>query len=407
MTDKDAELLELREQLKALTGERDLAYEAKSNFMFNMSHDIRTSLNAMMGFASLAKKSVDNPVRVEECLDKIEMAGDLLLRMLNDILDMARIESGKVFLNEKSCNIIKGIDKIDTFVQKDVDAKGLVFSARMEDVEDIRVFCDPMKINQIVMNLLNNAIKFTNPGGQVHLLFKQLPCDRKGYARFIWRVADTGIGMTPRFLEQIFEPFERENVSMDDITPGTGLSMTITKKLVDMMGGSIAIESKPGEGTTVTVMMDFPICAEDETARVDMNLTRNCDFSGKRILVAEDNELNRELAQELLCSVGFEVETAEDGAVAVEKLTTAGPGYYDLILMDIQMPYMDGYMATQAIRRMEDPWLAGIPIVAMTANAFEKDRQKALEMEMNEYLSKPIDLSKLHVVLKNILMDQV
>ncbi len=405
MTTKDTEIIELQEQLQAVTEKLKIANEEKSSFMFNMSHDIRTSLNAMMGFASLAKKSVDNPGRVQECLDKIEMAGELLLRILNDILDMTRIECGKVYLNQRSCNMANGIEKVDAFIRRETDAKGLYFYAKAEGLTPIRVFCDPMKINQVIMNLLSNAIKFTNPGGQVRLTFKQLPCSRRGYARFIWQVSDTGIGMAPDFLRQIFEPFERENVSSEDSSQGTGLSMTITKKLVDMMGGNIAIESEQGKGTKVSVMMDLPICEEEKPARVDMNPGYGSDFTGRRILVAEDNELNRELAEELLTGVGFEVETAEDGAIAVEKLATAGPGYYDLILMDIQMPYMDGYMATQAIRRMDDPWLAGIPIVAMTANAFEKDKQKAMEMEMNDYLAKPIDMSQLLIVLKNILLN--
>lgn len=383
------------------------ASESNNAFLFHMSHDIRTTMNAILGFASLAKRNNTNPRKVEEFLGKLETAGEFLIRLLNDILDMVRIESGKVFLNECSCNILKGAENMDTILQKELESKKLDLEVKIADVQDIQVCCDPLRLNQILMNLISNAIRFSKHGGSIYFQVSQLPCDRDGYGRFEWRVKDTGIGMSAQFLPHIFEPFERENPSGETKAQGTGLGMSITKMLVELMEGDIQVSSKLGQGTEVIVTMDLQICPQEEQRPVNVEeMSQSRDFCGKRILLAEDNELNCEIAQELLESVGFAVETAGDGSIAVEKLRQAGPGYYDLILMDIQMPYMDGYMATQTIRKMEDSRLANIPIVAMTANAFEQDRRKALDMGMNEYMAKPFDLSRLLEILQNNLFKE-
>ena len=335
---------------------------------------------------------------------KLETAGEFLLRLLNDIMDMVRIESGKVFLSERSCSIYRAVENMDTIIAKEIGNKGLHFSAELENVEHLKVDCDPLRINQVIMNLLSNAIRFTKPGGRISFRMRQLPCERPGFARFEWRIKENGVGIDAKFLPRIFEPFEREIIAGDGSNIGSGLGLCITKRLVELMHGQIQIFSTQGVGTEAVVCVDLHI-SEEEQKPCQKEPQTMYDFRQKRVLLAEDNELNCELGKELLESVGFQVETAADGAVAVEKLVAAGPGYYDLILMDIQMPYMDGYMATQAIRKMENPTLAQIPIVAMTANAMEQDRRKALDTGMNGYMAKPIDLPRLLEILQKILQE--
>ncbi|MBQ7926580.1 MAG: response regulator [Lachnospiraceae bacterium] len=380
------------------------ASESKSAFLLHMSHDIRTPMNAILGFASLARSNIETPKKADVFLRKLETAGEFLLRLLNDIMDMVRIESGKVFLSERSCSIYRAVENMDTIIAKEIGNKGLHFSAELENVEHLKVDCDPLRINQVIMNLLSNAIRFTKPGGRISFRMRQLPCERPGFARLEWRIKDNGVGIDAKFLPRIFEPFEREIIAGDGSNIGSGLGLCITKRLVELMHGQIQIFSTQGVGTEAVVCVDLHI-SEEEQKPCQKEPQTMYDFRQKRVLLAEDNELNCELGKELLESVGFQVETAADGAVAVEKLVAAGPGYYDLILMDIQMPYMDGYMATQAIRKMENPTLAQIPIVAMTANAMEQDRRKALDTGMNGYMAKPIDLPRLLEILQKILQE--
>ncbi len=405
--DHTEEMLHRQMQLEVYQDAMDRAKkasESKSAFLVHMSHDIRTPMNAILGFASLARSNLNTPKKADVFLRKLETAGEFLLRLLNDILDMVRIESGKVFLSERSCSIYRAVENMDTIIRKEIGTKGLHFTAELENVEHIKVDCDPLRINQIVMNLLSNAIRFTKPGGRISFLMRQLPCEKEGYARLEWRIKDNGIGIDAKFLPRIFEPFERESITGDGSSIGSGLGLCITKQLVELMGGQIQIHSTQGVGTEAVVCIDLRISQEEQKPCRKVEKVAY-DFQQKRVLLAEDNELNCELGKELLESVGFRVETAADGAIAVEKLVAAGAGYYDLILMDIQMPYMDGYMATQAIRKMEDPALSQIPIVAMTANALEQDRRKALDTGMNDYMAKPIDLPRLLEILQKILQE--
>ena len=405
--DHTEEMLHRQMQLEVYQDAMDRAQkasESKSAFLVHMSHDIRTPMNAILGFASLVRSSLANPKKAEVFLRKLETAGEFLLRLLDDILDMVRIESGKVFLSERNCSIYSAVENMDTIIRKEIGAKGIHFTAELEDVEHVKVVCDPLRINQIVMNLLSNAIRFTKPGGCISFKMRQLPCEREDYARLEWRIQDNGIGIDAKFLPRIFEPFERESIAGDGSVAGSGLGLCITKQLVELMGGQIQIHSTQGVGTEAVVCIDLRKAKEEKKPPRETPVVEY-DFRQKRVLLAEDNELNCELGKELLESVGFRVETAADGAVAVEKLVAAGAGYYDLILMDIQMPYMDGYMATQAIRKMDDPALSQIPIVAMTANALEQDRRKALDTGMNDYMAKPIDLPRLLKILQKILQE--
>ena len=405
--DHTEEMLHRQMQLEVYQDAMDRAQkasESKSAFLVHMSHDIRTPMNAILGFASLVRSSLANPKKAEVFLRKLDTAGEFLLRLLDDILDMVRIESGKVFLSERNCSIYSAVENMDTIIRKEIGAKGIHFTAELEDVEHVKVVCDPLRINQIVMNLLSNAIRFTKPGGCISFKMRQLPCEREDYARLEWRIQDNGIGIDAKFLPRIFEPFERESIAGDGSVAGSGLGLCITKQLVELMGGQIQIHSTQGVGTEAVVCIDLRKAKEEKKPPRETPVVEY-DFRQKRVLLAEDNELNCELGKELLESVGFRVETAADGAVAVEKLVAAGAGYYDLILMDIQMPYMDGYMATQAIRKMDDPALSQIPIVAMTANALEQDRRKALDTGMNDYMAKPIDLPRLLKILQKILQE--
>ncbi len=519
----------------------EAADRAKSTFLSNMSHDIRTPMNAIIGFTTLAQTNLDNRERVQEYLRKILSSSNHLLSLINDILDMSRIESGKLNIEEKECSISDIFRDMRNIIQTQMHSKQLNFFMDTVDVIDEDIYCDKLHVNQVLLNLLSNAIKFTPSGGTVALTVAQKPNAPKGYGRYEIRVKDTGIGMSPEFAEHIFEPFERERNSTVSGIQGTGLGMAITKNIVDTMGGTIQVITEPGKGTEFIINLDFRlqsnpkqvevvreleglralvvddsfttcdsvtkmlkqigmrpewtmhgkeavlraqqavemgdayrayiidwllpdlgglevvrqiraivgqdtpiiiVTAYDWTAIEDeareAGVTAFCSkpiflselreilaaaasggelpgrstprvpemeqsFQGERLLLVEDNELNREIAQELLEESGFQVDTAEDGTVAVDIVKKSEPGHYALILMDIQMPVMNGYDAAKAIRALDDPALANIPIVAMTANAFDEDRQKAMDAGMNAHVAKPIDLDKLMEVLKSIL----
>ena len=515
------------------------ANRAKSTFLSNMSHDIRTPMNAIIGFTTLAISNIDDKERVKDYLAKTLASSNHLLSLINDVLDMSRIESGKLHLEEVEVNLSEVLHDLKTIVSGQIYAKQLELYMDAMDVTDEDVYCDKTRLNQILLNLLSNAIKFTPAGGTVSVRVRQLAGKVHGCGQYEFRIKDNGIGMSPEFAKKIFEPFERERTSTVSRIQGTGLGMAITKNIVDMMGGTIEVQTAQGKGTEFTVCVpmraqteqrpvekiteleglkalvvddDFNTCdsvtkmlvkvgmraewtlsGKEAVLRArqsiemsdayhayiidwrlpDMNgieVTRrirslnddtpiiiltaydwsdieveakaagvtafcskpmfmsdlretlmsalgqkqtdaaqgllpekNADFKGKQILLVEDNELNREIAQEILREYGFLVDTAENGAVAVEKVSTAAPGSYDLVLMDVQMPIMDGYTATRKIRALDDPARATLPIIAMTANAFDEDRRNALESGMNGFLSKPIVIGDLVQELHKIL----
>ena len=530
---------ELNAKLQVAVEKAESANRAKSTFLSNMSHDIRTPMNAIIGFTTLALSNIDDTDRVKDYLGKTLASSNHLLSLINDVLDMSRIESGKIHLEEVEVNLSDVLHDLKTIVSGQIYAKQLELYMDVMDVTDEDVYCDKTRLNQILLNLLSNAIKFTPAGGTVSVRVRQLAGKVRGCGQYEFRIKDNGIGMSQEFAQKIFEPFERERTSTVSRIQGTGLGMAITKNIVDMMGGTIEVQTAQGKGTEFTVCVpmraqteqrpvekiteleglkalvvddDFNTCdsvtkmlvkvgmraewtlsGKEAVLRArqsiemsdvyhayiidwrlpDMNgieVTRqirslhddtpiiiltaydwsdieveakaagvtafcskpmfmsdlretlmsalgqkpadavqrllpekNADFKGKHILLVEDNELNREIAQEILREYGFLVDSAENGAVAVEKVSTAAPGSYDLVLMDVQMPIMDGYTATRKIRALDDPARAKIPILAMTANAFDEDRRNALESGMNGFLSKPIVIDDLVQELHKIL----
>ena len=530
---------ELNAKLQVAVEKAESANRAKSTFLSNMSHDIRTPMNAIIGFTTLALSNIDDTDRVKDYLGKTLASSNHLLSLINDVLDMSRIESGKIHLEEVEVNLSDVLHDLKTIVSGQIYAKQLELYMDVMDVTDEDVYCDKTRLNQILLNLLSNAIKFTPAGGTVSVRVRQLAGKVRGCGQYEFRIKDNGIGMSQEFAQKIFEPFERERTSTVSRIQGTGLGMAITKNIVDMMGGTIEVQTAQGKGTEFTVCVpmraqteqrpvekiteleglkalvvddDFNTCdsvtkmlvkvgmraewtlsGKEAVLRArqsiemsdvyhayiidwrlpDMNgieVTRqirslhddtpiiiltaydwsdieveakaagvtafcskpmfmsdlretlmsalgqksadavqgllpekNADFKGKHILLVEDNELNREIAQEILREYGFLVDSAENGAVAVEKVSTAAPGSYDLVLMDVQMPIMDGYTATRKIRALDDPARAKLPILAMTANAFDEDRRNALESGMNGFLSKPIVIDDLVQELHKIL----
>lgn len=402
--------------LKTAVEAAENASKAKSTFLSNMSHDIRTPMNAIIGFATLAVSNIDNREKVRDYLGKILSSGNHLLSLINDVLDMSWIESGKLHLEETEVNLPEVLHDLKTIVCGQVQEKQLDLFMDVIDVTNENVFCDKTRLNQVMLNLLSNAIKFTPAGGTISVRLTQLLGAPAGKGMYEIRVKDNGIGVSQEFSEHIFEPFERERSSTVSRIQGTGLGMAISKNIIDMMGGTIEVHSEENKGTEFIIrlalrLQETPLTAlgQKQEQLHDGILPlfhKNADFQGKRLLLVEDNDLNREIVEEILSKYGFLVEPAENGAVAVEKLKNSQPGDFDLVLMDIQMPIMDGYEATKAIRGLEDPNLANIPILAMTANVFEEDRKAAMENGMNGFLSKPIVLAEVIRALQSILESQ-
>ncbi len=379
---------------------------AKSAFLFNMSHDIRTPMNAIIGFTELLEKHLDDKELAKSYIKKIQTSNDFLLSLINNVLEMARIESGKTTLDETYWDAYAFNDTLFSLFDSQMKEKGITFT-RKNRVEHSDVLCDETKLREIFLNILSNALKYTPSGGTVTMNLTEIPSDRPGYAMYQTVIEDTGIGMSEEFLPHLFEEFTRERSSTESKLNGTGLGMPIVKKLVDLMQGTIEVESKVGKGTRITVTLPHRIAQEADTGRFVENTQEydvNC-FHGKRILLAEDNELNAEIAITILEEAGFIVEHAEDGIICVDMMEKAQAGYYDLILMDIQMPNMDGYKATQTIRKLSDPKKAGITIVAMTANAFEEDKKNAYDAGMNRHIAKPIKVDELMTALTEILKE--
>ena len=374
---------------------------AKREFLFNMSHDIRTPMNAIIGFTALAQTHIDDRGQVEDYLKKISVSSQHLLSLINDVLDMSRIESGKVTLEAKPVHLPELVHELRDIIQAVVSKKDLSLTLDTVGVENEDVIADPLRLEQILINVLANAVKFTPDGGQISLWIVQKDTAPAGYADFEFHIKDNGIGMSEEFQKHIFEQFARERTSTVSKIQGTGLGMAITKSLVDMMGGGITVKSEQGKGSEFTISLRFPI-GEAKTGQTPPAAKASA-FTGKKLLVVEDNELNLEIASTLLEEAGFEVDTAENGKIAVEKVEAASADRYDLILMDIQMPEMDGYEATRRIRALPDTKKAALPIVAMTANAFEDDRKNALHAGMNGHIAKPLDIQKLFQVLSELL----
>ncbi|MFR1974517.1 MAG: ATP-binding protein [Oscillospiraceae bacterium] len=374
---------------------------AKREFLFNMSHDIRTPMNAIIGFTALAQTHIDDRGQVEDYLKKISVSSQHLLSLINDVLDMSRIESGKVTLEAKPVHLPELVHELRDIIQAVVSKKDLSLTLDTVGVENEDVIADPLRLEQILINVLANAVKFTPDGGQISLWIVQKDTAPAGYADFEFHIKDNGIGMSEEFQKHIFEQFARERTSTVSKIQGTGLGMAITKSLVDMMGGRITVKSEQGKGSEFTISLRFPI--GEAKAEQTPPAAKASAFTGKKLLVVEDNELNLEIASTLLKEAGFAVDTAENGKVAVEKVEAASADRYDLILMDIQMPEMDGYEATRRIRALPDTKKAALPIVAMTANAFEDDRKNALRAGMNGHIAKPLDIPKLFQVLSELL----
>ena len=388
------------------------ASKAKSTFLSNMSHDIRTPMNAIIGFATLALDDIRDGKKVEDYLSKILSSSKHLLGLINDILDMSRIESGKVVLEEQETDLVTTLQELQSIMEGQAKERKLKLHVDYSNLRDRHVYCDKTRLNQVMFNLLANAVKFTSEGGSIWLTMSQLEPTYEVEDRAIYeiRVKDTGIGMDKEFIKHIFEPFERERTSTVSKIQGTGLGMAITKNIVDMMGGTIEVESQKGVGTEFIIRLELRLQAEARVANEDGTKQHGhaegvAEFAGKRLLLAEDNELNREIACMLLSKYGFVIDTAENGQEAVDLVAASAPDYYDLVLMDIQMPVMDGHEATRRIRNLKDKELAKVPVVAMTANAFDEDRKAAKECGMNGFISKPINMQEVVQALRMCLQD--
>lgn len=401
-TEEKKRELKQEEALRQEKIKAEKANEAKSIFLFNMSHDIRTPINAIVGYSQLMKKELTNP-KLVHYQEMIEQSSKLLLSIINNVLDMARVESGKMELDE-NYNVVGNILQVvcDAF-EGEATRKNIEITRNIS-VKHKHVMVDATKMQEILSNLISNAIKYTPEDGHVSIDIQELECEREGYVLFQTKVSDTGIGMSEDFLPSLFELFARERNTTISKIPGTGLGMAIVKNFVDLMDGSIEVESELGEGSTFTITIPHKIADKDYTNRnIESSNVSDIDFKGKRILLAEDNELNAEITTTILSEMGFEVKAVEDGILCVNEIQHQPANTYDLILMDIQMPNMDGYKATHCIRRLFQPEKANIPIIAMSANAFEEDKKKAFDVKMNDYITKPIDFQKMEEVLKNIL----
>lgn len=392
--------------LQEALDEATLANNAKNLFLSNMSHDIRTPMNAIVGFTSLVQKHINDTQKTSNYLDMISTASNQLLQLLNDVLEISRIESGKIQLDKEECNLKQIVEQVHSALLSRAEAKNIDLSLDFSNLRHETVCTDAPKLCQILSYLVDNAVKYANKDGKV--LIKVIEHDDKkdDCATYQFVVADNGIGIGKDFISHIFEPFEREqNTTMSGIS-GTGLGLTIAKDLVQMLGGSIEVSSTVGEGSTFTILLPLQI---QEASLIHELMDEKDDpviFSTpRRILIVDDNEINLEIENEVLKDAGFLVDTAVDGSIAVEKVRQSNPGFYDLILMDIQMPIMDGYHAARAIRALENPALANIPIVAVSANAFYEDQKAALESGMNAHLAKPLDTSLLYKMIYKLLND--
>ena len=392
----EAELEKAAEQAKN-------ANEAKTRFLFNMSHDIRTPMNAIVGFSDLLEKNLQNEKKAKEYLGKIQSSSNLLLMIINQVLEMARIESGKITLSSESVNIREMVEAMNTVFESSLTKKSLEYQCSLNVVHD-QILCDKTKMEEIILNVVSNSIKYTNPHGKITVSIDELDSEDEKNADYKVVVEDNGIGMSQDYLPHIFEEFSREHTSTETRVAGTGLGLPIVKSLVDRMGGTIEVESEEGKGTRFIMKFSFPVSLENQVREKEKqnipDITEKLE--GKRILLAEDNELNAEIAETVLEETGIKVKHVEDGIQCIEELKKMPEKYYDVILMDVQMPNMDGYTATQRIRDLDDS-RAEIPIIAMTANAYDEDRRKAQEAGMDGFLAKPLDVDEMMRLLAQII----
>ena len=384
------------EKIERAAKRAEEASEAKTRFLFNMSHDIRTPMNAIIGFSDLLEKHLDDKEKVHDYIKKIQLAGSFLLSLINYVLEMARIESGKATLRTEVGDAQELLGALNAVFEPAVEKKRLKYNCTL-DVEHRFIICDVTKVREIVLNIISNSVKYTPEGGSVTVQIKEIPWEKEGWTAYRILVEDTGIGMGAEYLPHIFEEFTRERTSTESKVVGAGLGLPIVKALIDLMGGTIQVESERGKGSKFEVILPFEIASEEEVKdsyvkKEEKPYNRSKE---KRILLAEDNELNAEIAITILEENGFKVERAEDGCKCVELFSEKPTGYYSTILMDIQMPNMDGYTASRKIRGMEREDAKAIPIIALTANAFDEDRNKAFAAGMNGHIAKPIDVGRM------------
>ena len=391
------------EKIERAAKRAEEASEAKTRFLFNMSHDIRTPMNAIVGFSGLLEKSIHDEKKSLDYIKKIRVSSDILLTIINQVLEMARIESGKITLNPESVNIREMVEAMNTVFESSLTKKSLEYQCSLNVVHD-QILCDKTKMEEIILNVVSNSIKYTNPHGKITVSIDELDSEDEKNANYKVVVEDNGIGMSQDYLPHIFEEFSREHTSTETRVAGTGLGLPIVKSLVDRMGGTIEVESEEGKGTRFIMKFSFPVSLENQVREKEKqnipDITEKLE--GKRILLAEDNELNAEIAETVLEETGIKVKHVEDGIQCIEELKKMPEKYYDVILMDVQMPNMDGYTATQRIRDLDDS-RAEIPIIAMTANAYDEDRRKAQEAGMDGFLAKPLDVDEMMRLLAQII----
>ena len=402
VTDEKEHELEQDRILRNALSSAEHANRAKTAFLNNMSHDIRTPMNAIIGFTSLAAEHLDDREIIRDYLEKISTSGKHLLSLINDVLDMSRIESGSVKIEKTNVHLPDVLEDLKTIILESVHAKQQKLLIKMQDVVHEDIITDKLRLTQVLLNIISNAVKFTPVGGTIHILVEEKASQKAGYAVYSFCIKDNGIGMSKEFQEHVFDSFARERTVTESGITGTGLGMAITKNIVDLMGGTIHLTSKQGEGSEFIVTLECELAnktVQDKQSSCPKAEKKHLDYSGKKVLLVEDNELNREIATEILKSLGMKVDCAADGMEAVEIMSSEAGNQYDMIFMDIQMPKMDGYTATREIRTLKDMKKANVPIIAMTANAFDEDRKKAIKAGMNGHIAKPIDVD---VILQNL-----